>query len=263
MSAGKDDLLRLVVHGNIRDLLQRKFRQDSVIHYALSRNASIKDIIEAMGIPHTEIGAIEKGSEQLDFSYLPQPGDQLDIRPPQAGSAPTEATFLRPQPLACCRFMVDINVARLARLLRMVGFDTESVSDSTQLNSKRDLAKASAATGRILLSRDKELLKYREVTFGRLVRAQDPPSQLYEIINFYGLRSEVSPFSRCLKCNDALVPVTKESVVHRLEPLTKKYYHKFKRCGSCLSIYWQGSHHQAMLDLLTPILPETSQHYDA
>jgi hypothetical protein len=258
--AGKDDLLSLAVHGDIRDLLQRKFRQDSIIHYALSRNASIKDIIEAIGIPHTEIGAIEKGADQLDFSYIPQPGDQLDIRPIRAGSAPTEPTFLRPQPLACCRFMVDINVARLTSLLRLAGFDTESVSESAQLHSKRDIAEASAATGRILLSRDKELLKHREVTFGRLVRAQDPQSQLYEIIKIYGLRPEVSPFSRCLKCNDTLVPVTKESVVHRLEPLTKKYYHSFKRCGSCLSIYWQGSHHQAMLDLLTPILPESSQH---
>jgi len=263
VSAGKDDKLRLAIHGDIRDLLQRKFRQDSVIDYALSRSASIKDIIEAMGIPHTEIGSIEKGADQLDFSYIPVPGDHLDIHAPAAGSGPTEATVLRPLPLASCRFLVDINVARLARLLRMAGIDTESVLDAADLNCKRDIAEASAASGRILLSRDKELLKHREVTFGRLVRTQDSSSQLSEIINFYNLQSEVSPFSRCLKCNDILAPVAKQSVVHRLEPLTKRYYHSFKRCTSCSSIYWRGSHHQRMRDLLEPILADTSHHRDA
>ncbi|MGI9538454.1 MAG: Mut7-C RNAse domain-containing protein, partial [Desulfocapsaceae bacterium] len=223
-------------------------------------SASIKDIIEAMGIPHTEIGAIEKSTDQLDFSYIPQPGDRIDIRAYPAGCTPTEPTVLRPLPLSSCRFMVDINVARLARLLRMAGFDTESLLDSTALSSKRDIAEASAARGRILLSRDKELLKHRQVTFGRLVRTQDPKLQLVEIINLYGLHSEVSPFSRCLKCNAPLVTVTKESVAHRLEPLTKKYYDSFKRCGSCSSIYWRGSHHQHMLDLIKLILPDTSHH---
>ncbi len=227
-----------------------------MIQYELSRRASIKDIIEAVGIPHTEIGSIEKGSLQLDFNYIPQPGDHLDIRAIPAGSAATEAGLLRPRPLSACRFIVDINVARLARLLRLAGFDTISVSGAANSVSKRDIAEASGASGRILLSRDKELLKHRAVTFGRLIRSADPKTQLYEIIDFYGLRTEIAPFSRCLKCNDVLAPVAKETIVHRLEPLTKRYYHSFKCCGSCSSIYWRGSHHQRMLDILTPVMSD-------
>ena len=211
-------------------------------------------IIEAVGIPHTEIGAIEKGALQLDFSYLPQPGDRLEIYAVAAGPTATEPSVLRPDPPAGFRFLVDINVARLTGLLRMAGFDTVSVVDLPKPCSKRDIALESSSSDRILLSRDKELLKHREVTFGRLVRTQDPTAQLYEIVGFYDLLSHLTTFSRCLKCNGLLAPVSKETVVHRLEPLTKRYYHSFRKCGSCSSIYWRGSHHERMLDLLKPIL---------
>lgn len=257
MSAGENDHLLLTFHSNIKDLLYHTFRQDPVVRYPLSRNASIKDIIEALGIPHTEIGSIEKNLIQLDFSYIPQPGDRLDISPIGAGTGATEPSVLRPRPPKPYCFMVDINVARLTGLLRMAGFDTLSVLDLADLKSKRDIAETSSSLGRILLSRDKELLKHREVTFGRLVRAQDPESQLYEIITLYNLQDKLSPFSRCMKCNTILVEVAKQSVLHRLEPLTEKYYDSFKRCGSCSSIYWRGSHHQKMLKLLEPILTDT------
>ena len=257
MSAGEKDHLLLTFHGEIRCLLYYKFRQDPVVRYPLSRSASIKDIIEALGIPHTEIGSIEKNLAQLDFSYIPRPGDHLDISPIAPGAGAAESSVLRPRPPQPYCFMVDINVARLTGLLRMAGFDTLSVLDITELKSKRDIAETSSSLGRILLSRDKELLKHREVTFGRLVRSQDSESQLYEIIDLYNLKNKLLPFSRCMKCNGTLVEVTKQSVLELLEPLTKKYYHSFKRCGSCSSIYWRGSHHQKMLKLLEPILTDT------
>ena len=136
----------------------------------------------------------------------------------------------------------------------MAGFDTDSVLDWGRPPTKREIARTSRASGRILLSRDKELLKHREVSFGRLVRAQDPTSQLYEIVDLFGLHSDLAPFSRCLRCNGLLEPVDKQSVMDRLEPLTKRYYHSFRRCGACTQIYWKGSHHQKMMALLTPIM---------
>ena len=257
MSAGEKDHLVLIFHSEIRDLLYRRFRQDPVVRYQLSRSASIKDIIESLGIPHTEIGSIQKNLAQLDFSYIPQPGDHLYISPIGAGTGANEPSVLRPRPPKPFCFMVDVNVARLTGLLRMAGFDTLSVLDLTDLKSKRDIAETSSSLGRILLSRDKELLKHREVIFGRLVRAQDPKTQLLEIIDFYSLQDKLSPFSRCMKCNTILVEVAKQRVVELLEPLTKKYYHSFKRCGSCSSVYWRGSHHQKMLNLLEPVLTDT------
>lgn len=254
MPVEKNDLLRLRLHGDIRDLLNRELRGEEVIHYRLSRRASIKDIIESLGIPHTEIGAIATGDRQLDFFYIPESGEQIDIWTNSRRFPPTAPAPLRPEPLPSCRFLVDINAARCAGLLRMAGFDTASVRESAALCSKTDIADSGVAEKRILISRDRELLKLRQVVFGRLLRAQHPYDQLVEIIELYGLHSELAPFSRCMKCNHLLTPVAKETIMDRLEPLTKRYYSSFKQCGSCSSIYWQGSHHQHMLKRLEPLL---------
>ena len=248
--------LLLTLHGDLAELLLRKYRPRTQIRYPLSRRASIKDIIEAVGIPHTEIGAIEKQDQLLDFNYLPEPGEKLDIFPVAAGPAAAAAHLLRTGPAAGHRFLVDINVARLAGLLRMAGFDTDSVQDWGRVPAKREIARQSRDSGRILLSRDKELLKHREVGFGRLIRTQNPTAQLYEVVNLFGLHSELAPFSRCLRCNGLLEAVDKQSVLERLEPLTKKYYFSFRRCGSCAQIYWKGSHHEKMMALLRPIMAE-------
>ncbi len=248
--------LLLTLHGDLAELLLRHYRPHTEISYPLSRRASIKDIIEAVGIPHTEIGAVEKKGTQLDFTYLPEPGEKLDIYPVAAGAAATAPNLLRTGPPAGHRFLVDINVARLAGLLRMAGFDTDSVQDWQRTPAKREIARRCSDSGRILLSRDKELLKHREVGRGRLVRAQHPTAQLYEIVNLFGLHSELAPFSRCLRCNGLLEAVDKQSVLERLEPLTKKYYSIFKRCESCARIYWKGSHHEKMTALLRPLMPE-------
>ncbi len=254
MSVEKNDLLRLRLHGDLRDLLSRELSREEVLCYRLNRRASIKDIIESLGIPHTEIGAIDAGGRQLDFTYIPERGEQFDIWPNSSRFPPTAPAPLRPEPLPSCRFLVDINAARCAGLLRMAGFDTASVLESAALRSKKDIAEAGVAEKRILLSRDRELLKLRQVIFGRLLRAQHSFDQLVEIIDFYGLHSQLAPFSRCMKCNHLLTPVAKETIMHRLEPLTKKYYSSFKQCASCSSIYWQGSHHQHMLKRLEPLL---------
>lgn len=256
MSDAKNEQLRLNFHGDLQELLLKESRQQKELHYPLLRKASIKDIIEALGIPHTEVGSITKASRQLDFSYIPQPGDNLDITANSAQFPPTRPTVLRPVPLPSYRFLVDVNVARLAGLLRMVGLDTVSVLEVPELVSKRDVAEAGAASRRILLSRDRELLKLREAIFGRLVRTQQPVEQLTEVITFYRLAKLMSPFSRCLKCNHLLDPVSKEAVIDLLEPLTKKYYHVFKQCSSCSSIYWKGSHHARMLETIAPLVQD-------
>lgn len=250
-----DDLL-LTLHGDLPGLLLRQHRPHTEIRYPLSRQASIKDILEAVGIPHTEIGAIEKHTQQLDFSHLPEPGEKFDIYPVPAGAAALQPSLLRPDPPAEIRFLVDINVARLAGLLRMAGFDTVSVREAEEVPGKREIALLGTRSGRIILSRDKELLKHREVTFGRLVRNQDPARQLYEIVDFYGIHSNLAPFSRCLRCNGLLEPVDKQRVMDQLEPLTKKYYYSFRRCGSCSQVYWKGSHHERMVALLEPIMAD-------
>ncbi len=228
--------LLLAFTPDLADLLRPR---RCLVRYPLDRRASIKDIIESLDIPHTEIGEIlDSNGRPLDFAYLPQSGDRLTVRGPQAPVRLSTPTLLRPATLSEARFLADANVARLGRLLRLVGLDTAVVTDEAD----EAIAERAAAEKRILLSRDRDLLKRRIVQHGRLVRAAEPYRQLVEIVTLYGLSSHLAPFSRCAACNTLLEPVDKATVLHRLEPLTSRYYHTFTRCPRCERIYWPGSH---------------------
>lgn len=217
-----------------------------MVVYPLTRRASIKDIIEALHIPHTEIGSIVHQDAEISFFHIPEPGERLALFSFSPGTDVTMPTRLRPNPLQKTAFMVDINVGKLARLLRMCGIDTRY---EPELN-EADLAEQVVTNRRILLSRNRDLLQRKIITWGHLVRAEQPEEQLAEVITLYGLEEAIKPFSRCLECNALLQPVEKTAILHRLEPLTKKYYQTFRICSDCNQIYWRGSHHQRMDTLM-------------
>lgn len=230
----------------LQGLLPRKYRGQNAIFYSLMRRASIKDIIETLHIPHTEVATILLERQEITFNHIPQPGEQFTLSSFTPAADWTRPTVLRPEPLPEIKFMVDINVGKLARLLRMLGADTlyePKVNEAT-------LARQAAAANRILLSRNRALLQRKIITWGHLVRAEQPETQLHEIITLYNLQGAFKPFSRCLHCNTHLKPVEKTAVFHLLEPLTRKYYQRFHRCPSCERIYWQGSHHKRMEKIL-------------
>jgi hypothetical protein len=246
------DRLLLEFHGNTLDLLNRVPERDNTIIYPLSRRTSIKDILESIGVPHTEVGKIILDGVAQRFEKIAENGAHFEIHPLSPALPPTMATILRPDPLkTCCRFLVDINVGRLAGLLRMAGLDAENVDGES--TSRAIVAKA-IREGRILLTRNKDLLKHRELVYGRLVRNQDPDLQLREIIILYSLENLLQPFTRCISCNGFLKDVKKEDIIDRLLPLTKKYFNRFRICTDCSKIYWQGSHHEKMTDKLKIIV---------
>ena len=216
------------------------------LRYPVDRRASVKDVIESLSIPHTEVGRLTLNGEEIDFGHLLAGGDRLVAEPHAPPVDVTVSTRLRPQPLPAVRFLVDHNVARLAAKLRMAGFDT--LFDPAWHDD--ELALAADRQGRILLSRDLGLLKRKKVLHGHLVREANPARQLGEILHFYGLAGHIVPFGRCLRCNTLLTPVAKADVIELLEPLTKKYYHSFQLCQGCTRIYWAGSHHERMSELL-------------
>ncbi len=237
----------LCFHGPLKDLLHPRFRTEGRVVYPANRRASVKDVIEALGAPHTEIGriiagGIDGGTDQ-DFETLLQAGETLDILPVEPPMDVCRATLLRPEPLPDIRFVVDVNAGKLATRLRMLGFDTAYANDM------EDAAVAELAAGekRIALSKDRALLKRKAITHGRLIRNEDPELQLAETLHFFGLHPPFAPFSRCLRCNTPLQPVDKQAVLHRLLPLTKKYFNEFHICPDCGRIYWPGSHHDQML----------------
>ena len=209
--------------------------------FLLHRRASIKDIVEAHGIPHTEVGSIWVDSSEVGFEHIPASGEKIRVNPVQPPVDVSKPTRLRPVPYPEARFVVDVNAGKLAVLLRMLGRDT------LWSNSYKDWEVAALASDeqRIVLSRDRGLLKRKEIVHGRLIRSQDPDDQLLEVVRLFGL-DQTGNFSRCLKCNHLLEPVPKSLILHRLKPKTRKYYHYFEICPGCDRIYWQGSHWEKM-----------------
>ena len=238
--------LTLVLDEPLTALLSRKYRGKKEIAYPLTRRASIKDIIEALYIPHTEINFIFHNDTEISFTHIPKAGERIFLHSFSPGTDVTHPTLLRPDPLPTTSFIVDINVGKLARLLRMSGIDTLY---DPQLQEK-EIAEQAAADRRIMLSRNRDLLRRKSILWGHLVLAEQPEKQLAEVLTLFGLHDAIQPFSRCLRCNALLKPVEKSTILHRLEPLTKKYYQKFHACPECNQIYWQGSHHKRMEELI-------------
>lgn len=247
----KPPQLILTFHGDTRDLLHTTpDENDNSIVYPLCRRASIKDIIEGLGVPHTEVGNILQDGEPKTFDIIPEGEERYHIHPLSPAHPPTMATVLRPNPLSSCLFMVDININRLANLLRMAGFDASSVPSG----SKECIVRTAVQEHRILLTRNRELLKHRSVIFGRLIRNQDPFRQLEETIHLYSLARDIRPFIRCMRCNGLLSCVPKKEILDSLLPLTQKYYSHFMQCLDCKQIYWRGSHHQHMVRKLKELV---------
>ena len=223
-------------------------RSGTEVNYLLDRRASIKDIIEALGVPHTEVGKLSLDQEEINFDYLPEGGEKIYVLAHTPPVDVTRPTKLRPVPLPEVKFIVDGNIGKLAMLLRMMGMDTLF---EPRLRDE-EIALLAHKDGRIVLSRDRGLLKRKNIVYGRLVQALDPDSQLKEVVHFFGLKPK-RLFSRCLRCNELLQPIAKEKILHLLEPRTKKYFYKFYHCPGCYKIYWQGSHWDKMKDRLEKI----------
>jgi uncharacterized protein with PIN domain len=173
-----------------------------------------------------------------DFAHRPTWGDRIAAYPMFEALDIGSTAQLRPVPLRDPRFVIDVNLGRLARLLRVLGFDVWWSSDADD----QTLADVSLGQQRILLTRDRGLLKRRAITHGLFVRSDHPEEQTLDVIRRLDLAQRLAPFTRCVRCNGRLVAVTKDEVIDHLEPLTRRYYEDFSRCTECGRIYWPGSH---------------------
>ncbi len=218
------------------------------IEYSLQRRASVKDIIEALGVPHTEVGDLHLPERWVDWGYIPEKEDSLWVKSITPPFDVTRPDYLHPVPLPCLAFICDVNVGKLAILLRMIGVDVLMGNEWDDAQ----IAAFAEKERRVVLSKDSGLLKRNQVEFGRLIRCKDPDGQLKEVVDFFGLRP--GPFfTRCLRCNRILAPVDKAEIEHRLLPKTKKYFHHFYLCPGCDRIYWAGSHMEKMRQRLRAI----------
>lgn len=221
----------------LNDFLPPERRKQTVV-YRFDGHPGIKDPIEALGVPHVEVDLIVVNGESVGFGYPLQDGDRVAVYPVFESLDVSPVVKLREKPLRKIAFVVDVNLGRLARLLRLLGFDalfSNSYADD-------EIVAIAEAQGRVVLTRDRRLLHAKAVTHGYWVRSVWPRRQVDEVVRRFDLAGLIRPFSRCADCNGLIAPVAKAAVEDRLEPKTKKYYEKFYRCADCGKVYWEGSH---------------------
>lgn len=211
---------------------------------------TVKHAIEALGMPHTEVELVLVDGASVGFERRLADGERVAVYPRFEALDVTPLLHLRERPLRTTRFVADAHLGALARRLRLAGFDT--LFDNAYPDD--ELLRLSLGEGRVVLTRDRELLKRRELTHGCFVHAQHPDAQWREVIERLDLRASARPFTRCLACNAPLHAVPKAQVAHALPPSVRERHDRFVRCSGCACVYWEGSHWQRMRDKLDAAL---------
>ncbi len=244
-------------YAELNDFLPREKRQVSFI-YEFNNDQSVKHLIESAGVPHPEVELIVVNGEPVGFDYIVEDGDKVSVYPlmttldvpENAGTEPSRSGRLRPPTPTPARFVLDIHLGQLARYLRLLGFDTVYPDYN---HDDADLAQIAHDENRIMLTRDRGLLKRSLVTHGYIMRTKNSEEQLTAVLHRYNLFDNIQDTPRCLRCNGQLEPVAKETILDRLEPKTKLYYDTFHICTACEQIYWQGSHYPKLREFVDSI----------
>ncbi len=236
---------RFRFYAELNDFLPADRRQIA-FDYRFRGSPSIKDAVEAIGVPHPEVDLILVNGTSVGWDHRLRDGDDVSVYPVFEAMDITPAVRLRPQPLRETRFIADVHLGRLARLLRMLGFDCawDAGYDDARII---DLA---AAEHRIILTRDRGLLKNGRVTHGTWVRATDPHAQIEEVVDRFHLRSQFAPFTRCMECNGTLEERDAEDVATRVPPKARERATAFRECRDCGHVYWDGTHVERMRELV-------------
>ena len=212
----------------------------------IDRARSVKDAIESAGVPHPEVDLILVDGRSVDFTHPLRGGERVAVYPMFESLDIAPLVRLRPMPLRDPRFVADGHLGKLARHLRMAGFDTLCHTD---WDDDR-IVRLAADERRTILTRDKAMLRRNDVDRGYFVRAVESERQLAEVISRFQLEAMLAPFTRCRECNTVLEDVPREAVLATLPEKVGRLYHRFKQCRGCRRVYWEGSHFERMRGVL-------------
>ena len=230
--------IRLTFHGDLAFFLKSKA---AASERQLSEKSSVKDVIEACGVPHTEVDLILVNDQPVDFAAILTQDVEVDVYPPNETYSPLFPED-RLQVRNIEKFVANGHLGKLVRDLRLLGIDVAY----DPLVEDQQLVRIATSENRALLTRDRRLLMYAIIRHGYYLRSQDPLEQTLEVLRRFDLGSALAPFNRCLRCNAPLERAEKANVIGQLEPLTKIYYEQFRRCSGCGQVYWSGSHFQKL-----------------
>ncbi|MDT8391692.1 MAG: Mut7-C RNAse domain-containing protein [Lentisphaeria bacterium] len=214
---------------------------------------SVKDLIEALGVPHTEVDLILVNGESVDFSCKLCDGDRISVYPVFEGMDISPVCRLREKPLRHPRFVADVHLGKLVRYLRLLGFDC--LYDSAW--NDPELADISVRDRRVLLTRDRLLLMRSVITHGVYIHSDRPLDQLIQVIRRLDLKSMIRPLARCMTCNGCLIRVEKASVENDVPTRTFRYVDDYRRCVNCQKVYWKGTHWERLQNIIEMAMTDT------
>ncbi len=229
----------------LNDFLPEEKRKVRFEHEYIDRT-SIKDMIESLGIPHTEIDMILVNGGSVNFTYIVQDKDDISVYPAFESLDISNVQHLRSTPLREPKFIADVHLGSLAKYLRMLGFDVLYKNDFLD----DEVINTSLKEKRAILTKSRELLKNNRITHGNWVRSNDTESQVKEVLERFDLKNRISEFLRCLECNSILVTVEKDKIENRLPTKVKEWQDEFWYCEHCDKIYWKGTHYEKMLKFI-------------
>ena len=232
----------------LNDFLPKDKKKKRFVHNFIDRT-SVKDLIESLSVPHTEVDLILVNGISVGFEYIINDAEDISVYPVFESLDISDVQHLRPKPLRNPKFVADVHLGRLTRYLRMMGFDVyykNNLSDD-------EIVKISSIERRAILTRDIGILKRTEVTHGYFIRSHKVEKQTEEVVKRFDLQKSIKEFTRCLECNTELIKIAKEKIAVDLPPKVKQSQEEFYKCPGCAKLYWKGTHHQKMLSLVQKI----------
>ncbi len=237
--------IRIRFYHSLNDFIAPALSATEITHN-FDRKASIKDMIESFNVPHPEVELILVNGIAVNFDYIVQDGDSIQVYPADGNPEVKRLLPLRPESSQPPVFVADANLGKLARYLRLLGFDCLYRNDFGDAT----VATIASEQQRTVLTRDRSLLQRSIITHGYFVRADIPKIQTREVLKRFNLYPLIKPLTRCTHCNGKLAETGKQQIEHCLEPLTRKYYEKFLICPECGQVYWQGGHYVRIKHLI-------------
>ncbi|MBN1164040.1 MAG: Mut7-C ubiquitin/RNAse domain-containing protein [Candidatus Krumholzibacteriota bacterium] len=245
---------RFRFYAELNDFLPAGKRQRD-FPYDFKGSPGVKDAVEAMGIPHTEIDLIIANGISVGFDYRLRDGDEIAVYPVFEAFDITPIVRLRPKALRETRFVLDVHLGKLARALRLLGFDCAY----DRMTEDAEIVERSVAESRIILTRDIGLLKAKAVTHGYWIRHIGPRQQLLEVLEYFDLRRQVRPFTRCTVCNDSIEPIGLEEGRGEAPQQVREWCEEYFRCAGCGKLYWKGTHYDRLMEFVSGVMEETDR----
>jgi uncharacterized protein with PIN domain len=219
-----------------------------VVERTFDVSPSVKDTIEACGVPHPEVDLVLVDGEPVGWEHAVVDGERIAVYPRFRAFDIAGLSAVHVPPLPEVRFLVDVHLGTLTRYLRLLGFDAiQPDADDGEL------ADLSVREARNLLTRDLGLLKRTVVRHGYFVRSSDPLMQAVEVVRYFDLDEDVSPFTRCMECNGRIVPVATADAVDRVPPGVRRNHDRFRECAECGRLYWEGTHFGRLEEIVASV----------